>query len=55
MTLGNAATAQVRLIVWCKACSHQVKPDPAEMAQRLPEHPCSIGRERLVLFTLRRP
>ena len=30
MTLGNAAAAQVRLIVWCKACQHQVEPDPAE-------------------------
>jgi hypothetical protein len=26
--------AQVRLIVWCKACQHQVEPDPAEMAAR---------------------
>jgi hypothetical protein len=34
MTLGNAATARVRLIVWCKACQHQVEPDPAGMAQR---------------------
>jgi hypothetical protein len=34
MTLGNAAAAQVRLIVWCKACEHQVEPDPAEMASR---------------------
>jgi len=32
MTLGNAANAKVRLIVWCKACGHQVEPDPAEMA-----------------------
>ena len=31
MTLGNAAAARVRLIVWCKACSHQVEPDPAEL------------------------
>ena len=28
MTLGAAAAAQVRLIVWCKACQHQVEPDP---------------------------
>jgi hypothetical protein len=35
MTLGNAAAARVRLIVWCKACGHQVEPDPAEMAERL--------------------
>jgi hypothetical protein len=24
----------VRLIVWCKACGHQVEPDPAEMNER---------------------
>ena len=34
MTLGNAAAARVRLIVWCKGCQHQVEPDPAEMAAR---------------------
>jgi hypothetical protein len=34
MTLGNAAAAHVRLIVWCKGCQHQVEPDPAEMAAR---------------------
>jgi hypothetical protein len=34
MTLGNAAAAQVRLIVWCKACQHHVEPDPTEQAQR---------------------
>jgi hypothetical protein len=34
MTLGIAAHAKVRLIVWCKACGHQVEPDPAEMAQQ---------------------
>jgi hypothetical protein len=28
MTLGNAAAARVRLIVWCKECRHQVEPDP---------------------------
>jgi hypothetical protein len=26
MTLGNAAAAKVRLIVWCKDCQHQVEP-----------------------------
>jgi hypothetical protein len=30
----NAAAAKVRLIVWCKACGHQVEPDPAEHARR---------------------
>jgi hypothetical protein len=34
MTLGNAAAARVRLIVWCKECRQQVEPDPAEMAAR---------------------
>jgi len=34
MTLGAAAAAGVRLIVWCKACQHQVEPNPAEMATR---------------------
>jgi hypothetical protein len=31
MTLGYAAAVRVRLMVWCKACQHQVEPDPAEM------------------------
>ena len=34
MTLGAAATAGVRLIVWCKDCQHQVEPDPPEHARR---------------------
>jgi hypothetical protein len=34
MTLGNAATAKVRFIVWCLDCRHRVEPDPAEMAER---------------------
>jgi hypothetical protein len=34
MTLGGAAAAQLRFIVWCKDCQHQVEPDPAEMAER---------------------
>ncbi len=33
-TLGNAAAARVRLIVWCLDCRHQVDPDPAEMVER---------------------
>ena len=32
MTLGNAAAAHVRLILWCVDRRHQVEPDPAEMA-----------------------
>jgi hypothetical protein len=34
MTLGNAAAAHVRLIVWCLDCHHPVDSDPAEMAAR---------------------
>jgi Zn finger protein HypA/HybF involved in hydrogenase expression len=34
MTLGEAAAAGVRLIVWCRDCQHQVEPDPAEHARR---------------------
>lgn len=33
MTLGNAASAQVRLIVWCRERGRQIEPDPAEMAE----------------------
>ena len=49
MTLGNAAAARVRLIVWCKACQHQVEPDPAKMAERYGSGTSVIDwRERLV-------
>jgi hypothetical protein len=49
MTLGNAASAHVRLIVWCKACQHQVEPDPSEQAERYgAEMPVLKWRERLV-------
>jgi hypothetical protein len=34
MTMGNAATARVRLIVWCKTCSSRSSPDPAKLAAR---------------------
>jgi hypothetical protein len=49
MTLGGAAGAQVRLIVRCKACQHQVEPDPAEMAARYGADTSVLDwRERLV-------
>jgi Zn finger protein HypA/HybF involved in hydrogenase expression len=32
VTLG--AAARVRLIIWCRACQHQVEPELAEMAAR---------------------
>ena len=41
MTLGGAAKAAVRLIVWCKSCQHQVDPDPAKMVSRHGARPCS--------------
>jgi hypothetical protein len=34
MTLGSAAAAKVRLIVWCRACVHRVEPDAAERVAR---------------------
>jgi Zn finger protein HypA/HybF involved in hydrogenase expression len=49
MTLGNAAAARVRLIVWCTECQHQVEPDPVDMAARYcAETPVLDWRERLV-------
>jgi hypothetical protein len=49
MTLGSAAAAQVRLIIRCKECQHQVEPDPAEMAARYgAETPVLDWRARLV-------
>jgi hypothetical protein len=49
MTLGNAAAARVRLIVWCKACQYQVEPDPTEMAELYgAETPVPDWSERLV-------
>ena len=49
MTLGNAANAKVRLIVWCKTCGHQVEPDPVEMVARYgADTPVLVWRDRLV-------
>jgi hypothetical protein len=50
MTLGNAAAARVRLIVWCKECQHQTEPDPAEMAAR-----CGAETPVLDCLPLRQP
>jgi len=44
MTLGVAAAAGVRLVVWCKECQHQVEPDPRYGA----ETSVLDWRERLV-------
>jgi len=35
MTLGNAAAAKVRLIVWCNDCGHRATIDPAELSEKL--------------------
>ena len=49
MTLGNAAANHVRIIVWCKACQHQIEPDPAAMAARYGiDTPVLDWRERAV-------
>jgi hypothetical protein len=49
MTLGNAAAARVRLIVWCKACGHRVEPEAAEMVERYgADTAVPDWRERLV-------
>jgi hypothetical protein len=37
MTLGGVAKAGVRIIAWCKACQHEVEPDPAELFPSLSE------------------
>jgi hypothetical protein len=56
MTLGNAAAAQVRLIVWCRACGHQAELDPAlEAAACGADVPVpGVGRGA-ALLRLRRP
>jgi hypothetical protein len=49
MTLGGAAAARVRFIVWCRECRYQVEPDPAEMARRYgPETTVLDWHKRLV-------
>jgi hypothetical protein len=49
MTLGNAAAARVRVIVWCRDCGRQVEPDPAEQAGRYGGATSVLDwRERLV-------
>ena len=49
MTLGNAANAKVRLIVWCKTCGRQVEPDPVGMFARYGADTAVLNwRDRLV-------
>jgi hypothetical protein len=49
MTLGNAAKAELRLIVWCRGCGHQVEPVPAQLAEQYGPNTLVLDwRERLV-------
>jgi len=49
MTLGSAAAAHVRFMVWCKACGYRSEPDPGEQARWYgPETPVPDWRARLV-------
>ena len=49
MTLGSAAGAGVRLIIWCRGCTRQVEPDPPERTPRYGAETTIIDwRERLI-------
>ena len=50
MTPRSAAPAKVRLIVWRKACQHQVEPDPAEMGPRYRRKVCARMTRTADLF-----
>ena len=55
-TLGSTAAAAVRLIVWCKACRHQIEPDVAAMAEAYgAATPVRDWVSRLVCLAMRRP
>jgi hypothetical protein len=34
LTLGQAVTSKVRLIVWCRMCQHWFEPDVREQAEQ---------------------
>jgi hypothetical protein len=56
MTLGSAAAAHVRLIVWCQGCRLQIEPDPAEQAERYGANTAVLEwRDRLVCSKLLEP
>ena len=49
MTLESAAAAQLRLVVWCKACGRRGELDPAEQARWYgPETPVPALGKRVV-------
>jgi len=56
MPFRNAARS-IRLIVWCKACQHQVEPDAAEIAERYRFEPAVsyLGGEMGGVRTVRMP
>jgi len=33
-TLGSTAAAEARVIVWCDACGHRIKPDAEALAEK---------------------
>jgi hypothetical protein len=57
-TLGSTLAAHLTLIVWCKACPHQVEPDIAEQVARygaglaLPDGPRGCGAQNATAETL---
>jgi hypothetical protein len=56
MALGNAAKAEWRLIVWCRACGHQVEPDAAQLADRHDADTPVVDLARAAgLLAMRRP
>jgi hypothetical protein len=49
MTLGNAAAARARLVVWCKACRHGANPTPPSRLAGMDQRRQSLtGAKRLV-------
>jgi len=49
MTLGNGTNAELRLIVCCRGCRHQVEPDPFGLVE--PVALCSHHVRRARLFS----
>jgi hypothetical protein len=49
LTLGDAAAAHLRFMVWCKACRYRSEPDPGEQTRwHGPETPVPEWDRRLV-------
>jgi hypothetical protein len=55
MTFGNAAEAELRLILWCRSCGHQVEPDSVQLVDRKgADTPVLDWRERLIYTRARK-